>query len=260
MNESPRMLIASLCGLVLLGAGPAAAGQPLIVSGHPDYPPVMWEENGTIVGAAAELAKTVFTELGVPFEIRATGPWKRVQLNSREGTIDVIVAAYVNPERLAYMDYTVPFMKDPVVAFVWKGKAFPFRKWDDLAGKLGTTNLGESYEEAFDKFAEQKLNIERVAETVQNFKKLGNGRASYFVFGLYPGLACAAITGYDDKIEVLPQPIVTAEFYMTFSKKSKFGHLIPRVNKIIARLKSQGAIDAWLKKYLKYYKTTRKTP
>ncbi len=243
----------------LLGMGASLpAGEVLIVSGHPDYPPVTWEENGAIVGAAAELAKQVFTELKVPFEIRATGPWKRVQENARSGQIDVITSAYINAERLEYMDYTVPFMKDPNVVFVWKGKAFPFTTWDDLIGKVGTANRGESYEEKFDTFAAEKLKIERVTQTVQNLQKLEAGRVDYFLSGLYPGLAVAAIEGYDDKIEALPTPVVTADFYMTFSKKSKYTYLIPQVNKIIERCKAKGLIDKWLKDYLAYYKKTRK--
>lgn len=241
-----------------LFAGSANASDVLIVSGHPNYPPITWEENGTIVGAGAEMAKTIFTELQVPFEIRPSGPWKRVQFSGKDGTIDVIIAIYKNPEREQYLDYAAPFMKDPNAIFVWKGKTFPFHTWNDLIGKRGTTNLGESYEEKFDKFAENYLIIERVHDTVQNFKKLESNRADYFLFGLYPGLASAAINGYDGKIEVLPNYVVTADFYMAFSKRSKYAHLVPRVNTIIERLRSEGAIDKWIAKYLKYYKKTGK--
>ena len=42
---------------IVLVVHPAFARDVLIVSGHPEYPPIMWKENGAIVGVAAELAK-----------------------------------------------------------------------------------------------------------------------------------------------------------------------------------------------------------
>ncbi len=240
--------------------GAALAGEVLVVSGHPGYPPVTWEENGVIVGVGAELVKAVFTELKVPYEIRADGRWIRVQKDAEAGVIDVIAGVYLNTERKAFLEYTVPFMKDPNVVFVWKGKTFPFNTWDDLIGKRGTTNIGESFEDKFDHFAEAKLSLERVPETIQNLKKLESGRADYFVFGLYPGLSIATLEGYDDKIEALPKPILTANFYMAFSKKSKYVHLLPKVNRIINRLKAEGTVDRWLKEQMDDYRRLHRKP
>lgn len=235
----------------------AYAGEPLIISGHPEYPPIMWQEGDTMVGAAAELAKTVFSEIGVPYEIRATGPWKRVQKNARHGRIDVITAAYINPERQNYMVYTIPFMKDPVSVFVIKRKTFPFDKWEDLIGKRGNTALGESYGKAFDLFIEQKLMVEKTPTVMQNFLKLEANRVDYAIIGLYPGLSYASISGFKEKIEVLSTPVVEENFYMTFSKRSKYAHLLPQANSIIARLKDEGRIDIWIQEYLDYYQASQ---
>jgi len=236
---------------------PAFARDKIIISGHPEYPPVTWGEGDTITGVAAEMAATVFTELGVPYEIRDTGPWKRVQRNAERGEIDVIAAAYDNPERRTYMDYTIPFMKDPVSVFVLKGKAFPFRRWEDLIGKRGNTSLGESYGKDFDRFIEQKLTMDRTPMMIQNFLKLEAGRVDYAIIGLYPGLANASITGFKNKIEVLPRNITEENFHMTFSKKSGFAYLLPAADKIIERLKNEGLIEEWIKKYLERYESVK---
>ncbi|MCP4105164.1 MAG: transporter substrate-binding domain-containing protein [Desulfobacteraceae bacterium] len=251
-----KILLLIVCAICQ--ASSVSAGGTVIISGHPEYPPITWKEGNTITGVAAELAKTVFTEIGVPYEIKTTGPWKRVQMNAREGAIDVITSAYTNPERQTYMDYTIPFMKDPVSVFVMKGNIFPFNRWEDLIGKRGNTVLGESYGKEFDQFIEQKLQVERTSRVIQNFLKLEKGRVDYAIIGLYPGLACATVTGYKDKIEVLSNPIVEENFYMTFSKKSEFRHLLPKANKIIKRLKNEGAVEKWIEKYLDYYKTTQR--
>jgi len=254
MKKRISLLIAS----TILVANSAFGRDILIVSGHPDYPPITWKENKTIVGVAAELAKTIFTELRVPFEIKSTGPWARVQKNAKTGKIDMISSAYVNPERQTYMDYTITFMKDPVSVFVWKGKTFPFSRWEDLIGKQGNTVRGESYGKEFDQFIEQKLTVQRVSTTIQNFRKLKKGRVDYAIIGLYPGLAGSSITGFEDKVEVLPNPILAENMYMTFSKKSKFKRLLPKVNKIIQRIQNEGAIEKWIKKYQDYYKMSKR--
>ena len=93
-----KKIILLLVSIVLV-VYPAFARDILIVSGHPEYPPIMWKENGAIVGVAAELAKTIFTELGLPFESKSTGPWVRVQENAKNEDIDMIVASYINLER-----------------------------------------------------------------------------------------------------------------------------------------------------------------
>ncbi len=233
------------------------AGETLIISGHSEYPPVSWQEGDTIVGVAAEMAKTIFTELGIPYKIQAKGPWPRVHAYAQHGDIDMILAAYINPERKKYMEYSIPFMKDPVSVFVLKGNTFPFHHWEDLIGRKGNTVRGESYGKEFDLFIEQHLQVERVTTVIQNFQKLEGRRVEYAIIGLYPGLAYASVTGYKDKIEVLSNNIVEENFYMTFSRKSKFRHLLPQVNAIIKRLKHDGMIDKWITQYLAYYEATQ---
>ncbi len=90
----------------------------LVVSGHPDYPPVSMDDDGILSGASIELARTIFTELEIPFEINATGPWARVQMNSKNGVIDVIAFAYKNSVRDEYMEFSIPYMVDPVSIFI----------------------------------------------------------------------------------------------------------------------------------------------
>jgi len=244
------------CLIFLAGSTSCFSKDHLIISGHPEYPPIMWQQGNTITGAADHMARHIFKELGVPFEIKYTGPWKRVQKYAEKGIIDVILAAYKNPHRVTYMDCTDAFMADPVVIFVKKGRVFPFDKWEDLIGKNGNTNIGESYDPAFDQYIIDHLTIERVPKTRQNFMKLVAERSDYAIIGLYPGLASATVGGYKDKVTALSRPVLEEHFYMTFSKKSKYRHLIPQVNAVIKQLRAQSKIDLWINEYLTYYKST----
>ncbi len=242
-----------LMAAILLCAHGAAAGEKLILSGNPSYPPFMWQAGSTIVGASAKLAEVVFSELETPFEIRAGGPWKRVQESVRRGKIDVIVGLYANPDRKQYILFSQPYIKDPTVIFVKKDRGFPYRGWEDLIGRRGTTMQGESFGEKMDVYIREKLTLARMYSIEANFRKLEEERSDYFLFGYYPGLIQAQKHGYSDKIEVLPEPAAVEWMYIGFSKRSRFKHLLPEVNRIIGRLKEEGKIVEWIEEHLESY-------
>jgi len=57
------------------------------------------------------------------------------------------------------------------------------------------------------------------------------------------------------KLSVEITPKVIQNLHMTFSKKSKIKHLLPKANQIIERLKNEGIIEKWIQEYLNYYET-----
>ena len=74
----------------------------------------------------------------------------------------MIFGIYYNDERATYLDYIQPaFTFDDVAVFVVKGKEFPFTDKNDLIGKKGVTNQGESYGTDFDAFMKDKLDVAR---------------------------------------------------------------------------------------------------
>ncbi len=77
--------------LILLLAVPCLAAPSLIISGHPNYPPYMWNANGSLVGVGPEIAESICKELGFTCEQRPLGSWNRVQELARNGNIDMIV-------------------------------------------------------------------------------------------------------------------------------------------------------------------------
>ena len=101
------------------------------------------------------------------------GSWEDAQAAARDGKADMIFGIYYNDERATYLDYVQPaFMFDPVAVFVAKGKEFPFAGQDDLIGKRGVTNQGESYGNEFDTFMKDKLDVARADGINGAFKDL----------------------------------------------------------------------------------------
>ena len=134
---------------ILLTAPGTWAAAPMIISGNPDSPPVSWDKNGKLMGVGPELATKILSELKVPFSLQVAGNWQQVQDKTRDGAVDMIVAAYKNKERQEYMDYSIPYLDSPVVIVVKKGDQFPFSSWKSLVGKKGVAHSGESFGEKF---------------------------------------------------------------------------------------------------------------
>jgi polar amino acid transport system substrate-binding protein len=137
-------------------------------------------------------------------------------------------------------------MFDDVAIFVPKGKAFPFTGKDDLVGKKGVTNQGESYGNEFDAFMKEKLDVARANGIDAAFKDLLDGKADYLIAGYYPGNAEAAKDGVKDRVEVLDQALLTAEMFVAFSKKSPCTALADKFGQAITEMTTDGSFDKML--------------
>lgn len=209
--------------LLLLTVQTAIAGdcEKLIITGHPSYAPVSWEQGGSIVGASARMIELIARDLGLTVESKSMGSWAKAQNAIKTGDADVIFGIYHNDVRAGYMHYIEPaYILDPVVLVVPKGKTFRYQKWSDLIGKKGVTNKGESYGPEFDEYMADKLDVIRGEGIEKCFEILLQGKAEYLIFGLYPGISEAKKMKVFDKIEFLPGQLNAFKMYVAFSKKS----------------------------------------
>jgi polar amino acid transport system substrate-binding protein len=235
--------------LVLTNAAAFAADDcaKITATGHPQYPVIAFKDGDALVGAAPSLVEAIAKKLNVPLESKFMGNWSDAQAAARDGKADMIFGIYYNDERAKYLDYVQPaFMYDDVAIFVAKGKAFPFKGQDDLIGKKGVTNQGESYGTDFDAFMKDKLEVARADGIDVAFKDLLSGKADYLIAGYYPGLAEAAKDGLKDEVEVLDQALLTAEMFVAFSKKSPCTALAEKFGQSITEMTTDGSFDAIL--------------
>jgi polar amino acid transport system substrate-binding protein len=219
----------------------------ITVTGHPQYPVIAFKDGDHMAGAAPMLVEAIGKELKIPVDAKFMGTWADAQAATREGKADMIVGIYYNDERATYLDYVQPaFMYDPVAVFVAKGKAFPFSGQDDLIGKKGVTNQGESYGTEFDAFMKDKLTVARADGIDDAFKDLLAGKADYLIAGYYPGHAEAAKQGIGDKIEALNPALLSAEMFVAFSKKSPCRSLAAQFGQGITAMTTDGRFNTML--------------
>jgi polar amino acid transport system substrate-binding protein len=249
----------STAGATQTDSGQAATGQSAneqsvfdpakiyTVSGHPEWPPIMWREGEKIVGAGPQLVEKIAQDLGFKVESKYAGLWDEVQKKAKSGEVNMLAAAYKTSERETYMDYSDAFTTDPIAIFVKKGKKFNYAKWDNLIGKKGIATVGDSYGQEFDDYIKAKLTVERVNTVDEAFRALENNKADYFIYSLYGGEKVLNEKKMKEKFEVLSKYLAEENFYITVSKKSPLTKFLPQINSLIKKYKEDGTIEKLIK-------------
>lgn len=234
--------------------GIAHADGPLVVCGHPGYPPFMWADADEIKGVGAEVLKIIFKESDIEVVPRAVGNWRRCLKEVEKGNIDGLVAAYITHERRQFAEFTeTPLSDDPLAVFVWKGREFKFDDWNDLDDKKIGAILGGSMGQEFDDYLKTHKQVEYVSSREQNFIKLERGRIDAHLTGLYAGQMQAKKYGYEGKIVPLSTAINTEYLHVALSKKSRYLEYLPLIDAGIKRLQADGTIKRLIEKYSDAY-------
>ncbi len=249
-----------LCILsMLILSASISAEETLKACGHHDYAPWNWKKGNKIVGACAEITKTLFEKAGVKVDLSYVGPWKRCQHNIEQGKIDVNICAFINESRKEYSKFILtPMGFNENAVFVHKDRPFPFKDWNDLKAKRAGMVLGVSIGQKFDDFLKTNTEIDRVPSFEANFHKLAIHRVDFIPVGRYSGIAMLHAFNLDQKIIDLPTPILSGNLYISMSKKSKFLHLLPEVEKMMKSKIYYNWVDELLNKHVQNYKADYK--
>lgn len=264
--NSKRSWSALLLGLVVWvstpGEPPRAADSPacaqLVASGNPEYPPYLWRDpadESRLIGAASNMMQRLAEEIGVPITVRYAGPWGRVQEEVRLGNVDLIAGAFFTLPRLEYMDYFQPPIHNTrSVIWTHTARSFDYRKWEDLRGKNGVTVINNSFGEAFDRYAEKNLRIEKVATLESALRMLSLGRTDYLIYEDAPGEAFAAKLGIKG-LRTAKTAISSENLHLTLSHQSKCntGALRGRIAQAMYKLNQARVMDGLVENSVKQW-------
>jgi polar amino acid transport system substrate-binding protein len=230
------------------------AAETFVVSGNPKAPPVVWEQYDKLTGVGPDIAKAILTELQLDYDLTVEGDWQQVQDKCKGGEIDMIVSAYKNDARAEYMEYSLPYLPQPTVIVVEKGKEFPFGRWESLIGKKGVSNIGESYGQEFDTFINTKLNVQFIAFE-RAVELLNRGEADYLIVDFYTALIYTRLLQGEDAITILDPPVTTQSFHLTIAKNSPMAVQMPAINKKLYRLVKDGTVEKLFYTHFEAWKT-----
>ncbi len=270
MRRGDQFVKNILAGICLIASAISASfpawsdESQLKACGHQDYPPWNWESQGQIQGACADVTRELFGRLGVKVDLSYVGPWKRCQKAVEKGDVDVNICAFINPERQTYSTFTAtPMGYNQNAVFVKKGNEFPFTQWADLKGKRAAMVLGVSIGQAFDTFLASSVQVEWVPDYKSAFMMLNHGRIDFVPFGRESGLTKLATLNMSADIIPLEHPITTGNLHISISKKSRWRHLLPEIEKMLQAPGYRQWVKDRLNKNIQIYsaeQTARKQP
>jgi len=244
MKKISTLIIAAMLGLILIACcvnSPPSEKPSAIVSGHPDWKPIMWRDGNNISGIGPEVARMVFRDIGVEVDSRYVGSWDVVQEKAKTGEIDAIVALYKTKAREEYLYYSVPYTVDPIVLFFNSGEGFVYNQKENLIGKKGIATIGDSYGQELDDFIIQaNLSIIRSYTPEEAFLLLKEEKADYFIYSLYAGrkvIAESKLAGFEESNVVSNQL-----FYIGVSKKSSYAKYMNEINSSLKKLIAENKI------------------
>lgn len=259
----PSVAFLPLLALFLVGSPQAQSSSPpctkLMVSGNSEYPPLLWRDSrhpDRLIGVVPALLQEILQPLGLSADIRHIGSWARVQRLARNGDIDMVAGAFMTRARFAYMDYILPpIIQLPTAIWVPKGKPFLYRHWPDLLGKTGSTLIGNSFGQNFDRYAEENLTLESVRSIDQSFLMAEAGRVDYVLYELLQGQVKLAREGRSDEFEPLEKAISTEGLFFTFPKNSACNsfELREKIADQLYTLVTRGRVNELLDEYTARY-------
>lgn len=226
----------------------------IIITGHPDYPPVIWSSSNKkhLQGISVELMEKIFSEINVKVIFKNVETWGRAQEEVKNGRIDMLLPPYKTKERLVFYNYSAThFMMDETAVFVKKGKQFNFSKFSDLSLYKGTAIINDSFGSEFDKFDSKNSNLTRLATTDQCFRFVDKDRARFVIAGASAGLAALAKLNMEDKFVMLPKRIISTGMYAPLSNKSPWN--TPLINEYLKKKFHQYITDGTIARLEKKY-------
>ncbi len=131
-------------------------GQGKFIVGYTLFAPIAYKEGEELIGFDIELAKAVAEKLGVAVEFQL------INWNAKEGllnakTIDCIWNGMtINPERIANMEMSIPYLNNKQVAVIRKEDAAKYKTTADMKDAIIGAEAGSAGEAQIVKEEEEK--------------------------------------------------------------------------------------------------------
>jgi len=246
------------CALLAGGVSAAFAADPVcrkvVISADPKYPPLHWYDGKTLTGASVEIATTLFTRLGVRWELQYLGPWPRVLSAAEHGGIDVVTTLKDTQERRAYLDFSQPVLSNPVAVFVTVNYPINYVGRESLIGRKGGLTRGNRFGDDADRFIRERLDVDELNDPETGFRMLMAGRIDYFMTGLHAGRATLIHTGLEGRVISLAPYLAETNNAIGFVRSSPCRALLPAANRVLADMVARGEIKQILERNLERWR------
>jgi ABC-type amino acid transport substrate-binding protein len=236
-------LVSASC---LFSASPGQADDGTLIFGtDPTYRPLaFYDENNVLVGFDVDLAEAIAKQLGVAFKIEAMA-FDGLSPALQTGRIHVEPEMAVREKRKAQVDFTTPFFSQTNTSVVRKDSDLDPKASDDLKGKKVGVTSGTAADLMVSEYP--GVEITRYNTTPDSFRDLVLGRIDVVVVDSLTAGYSVKHT-FPDKLRV-SKSALTDRIDIAAAVKKGNGDLLARLNTAIEGMKSDGTLDAIVKKW-----------
>ncbi|WP_299732678.1 transporter substrate-binding domain-containing protein [uncultured Endozoicomonas sp.] len=224
--------------LYVLFSGQLLAQTPIckeiVLTGHPDLPPVSWGDYQNTHGAASELITEILEEEGIKVINDYFGGANRVTYKLRQGIIHINPAMTYQQKYLneVYHIYP-PVYTQSYMVVTRKDDDRDIREWTDMIDLKGVAPRNVRFSKEFERFAEDNLSIVKTFNAKQGLKMLDVGRVDYAIYPQIQGDLFVSLLDLEGRLEKMPVELSPFDLYIAVSKE--LGCTLP-VNKISQEL------------------------
>lgn len=200
-------------------------------------------------GIAVKVIEKIFEQLPEAEPEFILLPWKRALAQVEQGNIDALMHLLKTEEREKKYIFTDSIYTSYSVVFYSKQSYPDGISWDTLEDlKQYKICINDGYaihdmlKKKNDTNSTQKYTIYPVTEKADCFKQLDQRRADIHIGNKANVIAFLKTKEMMSNYGITNKPVYNRKVYIAFSKKSSQQKLIPKINKIISRLKMNGTI------------------
>lgn len=253
-----KLWMVLMVGLLILVNGVAVSAEEFIVGFDDAFAPFGFraelfddvESDDEFTGLDIELAKEVFTRMGVDYRFQPID-WAMKETELETGQIDAIWNGYsVTPEREEKLALSIPYMKNRQAIIVKKDSDIQTK--EDLAGKVIATQAESSSYEALMKDDTLINEIDGGAPVtystfVEVFSDLDTGRADAIVIDDTMGLYYLSQTGKSEEYRLLDDDFGVEDFAVGFRKDDQ--EFVDEFNETLQEVLNDGTFDKIYEKW-----------
>lgn len=232
---------------IALAVAPARA-ETWVVGSQEGFGPFNYTVDGRYSGMDVDILEEAAAMIGVTLDHRP-GPWKRALFDFEAGKLDAMFQLTPTPERFEKWNMVGPFRTTRTVYVTRKDSPIvDIRSLEDLEGLVIGVVSGFTYGSAFD--VQDDLIKEESTDDFTNVRKLLLGRSDVIVGGNATLDYVADELNAQDKLRVLPTPLVERDRYIAFHRSPRGDDQARRMQAALDRMHSSGRILEIVKKHL----------
>jgi ABC-type amino acid transport substrate-binding protein len=228
-----------------------SAGSTLRVGVAPDYPPLVFEQNGSVVGAEVDLARELGKELKRPVSFVTL---KRDDLINalRDGRADIIMSGMsVTRGRQLRAAFSEPYLTNQLRAIFRRGDD-RFQTANDIRGT--TSRIGVLPGTTADLFVQnncpdaQRIPLQSRQDVF--FSLTDGGKIDLFIDDIFA--LTQIVSEHEAALAPLPEPLSFEVIAWAIPPENEA--LLHDVNQILTRWRSDGTLDQTLQRWMPYMK------